>query len=97
MKRNSNLGLAVLLIACGAIILLSLFRFEGLLGWLIPIAMVVLGYYGIRNGRSTIGWIVFILGFIFLLGKLWGIIAFLLSVAFIWVGWSLLKRRKMYH
>jgi len=92
MKRNSNTGLSILLIVSGALILLGLFDIAP--GWLIPVAMVVLGYYGIRSGRSTAGWIVMILGLIFLLGKLWGIIAFLVAVGLIWFGWSLLKQRR---
>lgn len=96
MNRSSNPVMAILLIACGVIILLSLFGWEGLMSWLIPLAMVGLGIYGIRSGRSTAGWIVFVLGLVFLLGKMWGIFALIVSIAFIWIGWSLLSRKRMF-
>lgn len=97
MKRNSNSVLAVLLIGCGVIILLSLLPLQGWLSWLIPLAMVGLGIYGIRGGRSAAGWVILILGLIFLFGKMWGILAFLAAIVFIWIGWSLLNNRKIFH
>jgi lia operon protein LiaI len=98
MKWNRNTALAVFLIACGAMILLSRFgiKFGNVLEGLFPIIMVGLGYYGIRHGRSMIGWIVMILGLIFLVGQMWGMIALLVPIVLIWFGWSLLKRRNVY-
>jgi lia operon protein LiaI len=98
MKWSRNAALAVFLIACGVMILLSRFgiEFDNVFEWLFPIIMVGLGYYGIRHGRSTMGWIVMTLGLIFLAGQMWGIIAFLVPIALIWFGWTMLRRRKAY-
>ncbi len=95
MKWNRNTGLAVALIAVGALILLNRIGLD-VFGWLIPLAMLGLGYYGIRHGRQTIGWIVLTIGLLALVGKLWTIAAFLAPIALIWFGWTMLKRRKVY-
>lgn len=95
MNWNRNTGLAVLLIAVGVMVLLNLLGVN-VFGWLMPLIMIGLGYYGIRQGRATIGWIVLILGILGLVGKLWGIIAFLVPIVLIWYGWTLLKRRNIY-
>ncbi|HZG56530.1 LiaF transmembrane domain-containing protein [Paenibacillus sp.] len=95
MKWNRNTGLAAALIAVGVLILLSRVGVD-VFGWLVPLAMLGLGYYGIRNGRQTIGWIVLIVGLLALAGKLWALAAFLAPVLLIWFGWTLLKRRKAY-
>ncbi|MCI3920059.1 hypothetical protein MO973_07405 [Paenibacillus sp. TRM 82003] len=98
MKWNRNTGLAVLLMAAGGMILLSMLgvHFGHVFEWLFPLAMVGLGYYGVRHGRSTIGWIVLSIGLLILVGQMWGFLAFLVPVALIWFGWSLLRRRKAY-
>lgn len=95
MKWNRNSILATALIAIGVLMLLNWIGFD-VFGWLIPLAMIGLGYYGIRHGRQTIGWIVMILGLLGLVGKLWAIAAFLAPIALIWIGWTLLKGRKAY-
>jgi len=95
MKWNRNTGLAFGLIAVGALILLNRIGID-VFGWLVPLAMIGLGYYGIRNGRQTIGWIVLTIGLLAFVGKMWAIVAFLAPIALIWFGWTMLKRRKAY-
>ena len=95
MKWNRNTGLAVALIAIGAMILLHRLGLD-VFGWVVPLAMIALGYYGIRIGRQKIGWIVLLIGSLALLGNLWGLIAFLAPIALIAFGWTMLKRRKAY-
>lgn len=92
MRLNRNTGLAALLIGLGVMVLLNQLGVN-VFSWLVPIALVGLGYYGIRQGRSTIGWVVLIIGLLGLMGKLWGLIALLLPIVLIWYGWTLLKRR----
>lgn len=93
MRWNAKNGWAIALILCGGFLLLRAFGLHiGLLmGWLVPAAMVLLGYYGVKQGRSTIGWIVLTIGLIVLAAKFWGVVAFLLPVVLIWAGWRMLK------
>ncbi|WP_199620654.1 LiaF transmembrane domain-containing protein [Paenibacillus alkalitolerans] len=95
MKWNGKMGLGIALIAVGGLFLLSKLGLPtgNLLHAIIPAAMVLLGWYGIKHGRSTIGWIVLTIGLIGLIGMLSGWIAVLLPIALIWAGWSLLKSR----
>jgi hypothetical protein len=92
MKRNA--GFAVLLIAFGALILLNKFGLHlgPIMSYIVPIAMVGLGYLGIKNG-SKFGWIIAGLGAIILLGKLAGWLAIFLAVGLIIYGVSMLKKR----
>ncbi|TXK82666.1 LiaF transmembrane domain-containing protein [Paenibacillus sp. N3.4] len=96
MKRNT--GLAALLIAFGALILLNKFGlhtghfFGSLMGYLVPLIMIGLGYIGIRNG-SKIGWIIAGLGIIILLGKMATWIIILLAIGLIGYGFSMLTKR----
>ncbi|MEW9700990.1 hypothetical protein [Paenibacillus sp. SI8] len=96
MKRNT--GLAVLLIAFGALILLNKLGIHmgpfigSIMGYVIPLAMVGLGYVGIRNG-SKIGWVIAGLGIIILLGKLAGWVIILLAIGLIGYGFSMLAKR----
>lgn len=93
MKLSGKSGFAVMLIALGVILLIGKL---GGLGWLmsyiVPIAMVGLGYYGIRNGSKFFGWLIFIIGVIALLGKFAGLIGFLIAAGFIVYGISLLRK-----
>ena len=95
MKWNRQTGLAAALIAIGVMILLHRLGLD-VFGWIVPLAMIGLGYYGIRIGRSTIGWVVLLVGALALLCNLWGLIAFLAPIALIAFGWMMLKRRKAY-
>ncbi|GFZ80566.1 hypothetical protein GCM10008018_27520 [Paenibacillus marchantiophytorum] len=96
MKRNT--GLAALLIAFGALILLNKLGFHlgpfigSVMGYVIPIAMVGLGYVGIQRG-SKIGWLIAGIGGVILLGKLAGWVIILLAIGLIGYGVSMLTRR----
>jgi lia operon protein LiaI len=95
MKWNRNVWLAVLLIGIGVLILLGRLGLPvgNVTEIIIPLAMVGLGWYGIKHGRSTIGWIVLIIGLIALLGALSGLLALIFPIVLILIGWSLLKNR----
>lgn len=64
------------------------------MSFLFPIALVALGWLGIKNGRSMIGWVLLAIGTLALLAKLSGLIAIVLAVGFIIYGVSLLKRNR---
>jgi predicted membrane protein len=98
MRMDRNKGLAILLIVVGALILLNLIPAFGylvheIIGYLIPIAMIVLGYYGVRSGNTVIGWIIMILGLLILMGKLSWLIGPLLAIGLIIFGIALLRGR----
>jgi predicted membrane protein len=88
-------GLALLLIACGGLILLSKLGFvmHGLMGFLFPLALAVLGYYGIKRGRSVIGWVLLLIGTLTLLAKFSGFVALAIAAGFIYYGYTLLKNK----
>jgi lia operon protein LiaI len=96
MQINKKSGLALVLIALGVLTLLNGFGFIGgsIMGILIPLAIMVLGYIGIRHGKSLLGWSLFIIGFIILLGKFSGLIGLIISLGLIFYGLSLFKKSK---
>ena len=83
-----------MLIAFGALLLLSKIGLG--LGWLmsylIPLALIGIGYVGIKNGSKFIGWVIFIIGLISLFSKFAGLIGFIIAGAFIVFGFTLLKK-----
>lgn len=93
MKVTGKSGFALLLIGCGALILLSKLGFvaHGLAGILFPLAIAYLGYYGIKRGRTVIGWILLIAGALGLMCKLSGFLAIAIAGGFIYYGITLLK------
>lgn len=95
MRINGKSGFALFLIACGGLILLGRFGglFHGLFGLLFPFLLLGLGYLGIKNGRSLIGWTLIAIGFLVLLPKLTWLIGLLIAVGFIIYGFSLLTKR----
>lgn len=95
MKVTGNSGLALLLIGCGGLILLSKLGFivHGIIGFLFPLALAALGYYGIKRGRTFIGWVLLLIGTIGLLTKLSGFIALVIAAGFIYYGITLLKNK----
>lgn len=98
MRMDRNKGLAILLIVVGALILLNLipafgFLVHEIIGYLIPIAMIVLGYYGVRSGNTVIGWVIMILGLLILMGKLSWLIGPLLAIGLIIFGIALMRGR----
>lgn len=98
MKNRNSKGLAILLIALGALILLGkLTPFLGsLFGLLIAVAMVGLGYYGIKQGNAFFGWVILIIGLIVLISKLAWLIIPVLGIGLIIYGISTLKGRRSY-
>lgn len=96
MRLNKNSGLALILIALGVIFFLNIIGLNlgKLMGFIIPVAVIFLGYIGIKQGRTWIGWGIFLVGMIILLGKLSGLIMILISVGLILYGISLYKKEK---
>ncbi|WP_438444909.1 LiaF transmembrane domain-containing protein [Gorillibacterium sp. sgz5001074] len=93
MKVTGKSGFALLLIGCGALILLSKMGvvLHGLAGYLFPLALAYLGYYGIKRGRTFLGWALLGIGTFALLCKLSGLIAIVIAAGFIYYGITLLK------
>jgi lia operon protein LiaI len=91
MSRNS--GFALVLIALGALILMSRLHLGSIMGYVFPIVLIAIGYYGIRRG-SKLGWIAALIGIIILIGKLSWLIMIILAVAMVVLGFSLLTRSK---
>lgn len=99
MNINKNSGFALILILFGVILLFSSFGVNilgGLMGYLIPIAMIALGYYGIKRGSSFFGWIILVIGIIALLGKLSWLFGLVIAIGVIAVGVSMLTRRQSF-
>lgn len=94
MKLNGKGGFALLLIGCGALILLNIFGISlgGLMGYLIPIAMIVLGYLGFQSGNRLVGGAIFLLGAILLIGKLSWLIGLVIAIAMIAYGVTMFKK-----
>lgn len=94
LKRGN--GLAVVLIAIGALMLLGVFGplVGRLLGLVFPIILIALGYYGVRRGKVLIGWIILMIGVLSLIAKLSWIIGPLLGIALLLFGISLLKKKR---
>ncbi|MCR8633242.1 MULTISPECIES: LiaF transmembrane domain-containing protein [Paenibacillus] len=95
MKMNRHIGLALLLILLGALILLNKFGVHTghLMGYLFPVAMIGLGWLGLKNGKSFIGFILIAIGGLTLMAKLSGLIAIALAIGLIIYGFSLLKKK----
>lgn len=98
MRNKNSKGIAILLIALGALILLGkLTPFLGsLFGLLIAVAMVGLGYYGIKQGNAFFGWVILIIGLLVLISKLAWLIVPVLGIGLIVYGVSTLKGRRSY-
>lgn len=93
MNRNSLL--ALLVIGCGIFLLLHMLGigFGWLEGVLFPIGLIVLGWFGLKNGRTMLGWILIAIGAILLLDNLSGFIGWIIAIGLIVVGYNLLKRK----
>jgi lia operon protein LiaI len=98
MKPGGKSALAIILIGCGALILLDKIGWGlgHLMGLIIPLAMLAFGYIGWANGRKWIGGILMFLGAIILLGKISGLIGLIAAITMIWWGVTMLKRRRAY-
>lgn len=95
MSTNRKTGIAVILIAFGALILLHKigFGFGGLTSWIFSIILLVLGYTLIKHRSGFIGWPLAILGGLILFGKLAGLIGWLIAAALILYGVHMLKQQ----
>lgn len=98
MKLNGKSGMAILLISCGLLILLSKigFGFGYVMSYLFPIALLGLGYYGIRNGSKFFGWAIFVVGLFALIGKFSGLFAIIFAAGLIYFGFTMLKKKQMF-
>lgn len=96
MQTKRGNGLAVVLIFIGALMLMGIFGslVGGLLGLLFPILMIALGYYGIKRGKTVIGWIILAVGVLMLIGKLSWFIGPLLGIILLVYGISLLMKKR---
>ncbi|WP_058302460.1 LiaF transmembrane domain-containing protein [Gorillibacterium timonense] len=95
MKLQSKNTFALILIACGALILFG--KLGPVLGWfmglLVPIALIGFGYLGIRNGKKLIGGFLVFLGAIILIGKLTPLIGWIVAILLIAYGISVLTKK----
>lgn len=96
MSTSSKGGLAILLIGSGALILLAKFGIGGALaGFLFPLLLIGLGYYGIRRGSKFFGWVLFIIGLFSLLSKFSGLFIILFAAALIVFGVMMLREKRL--
>lgn len=96
MKTKGSTGFAILLIACGALIVLGKLGMGSgaLMGYLIPAAMAAFGWYSVKRGSKFVGWAFLILGVLILLSKLTWLIGLIIALAMIGYGVTMLKRNR---
>ncbi len=91
--RKGN-GLAVVLIAFGALLILGKLGFFGfLMGLLIPVLVIGLGIMAWNNGSRFLGGVIGIIGALMLLGKLAPLLVWAAAIALIVFGFSMLRRK----
>lgn len=92
MKRGN--GLAILLIAIGALLILVK---TGIIGWLfsllIPLLVIGLGVMAWRNGSRFLGGVLGVIGAIMLLGQLSRVFVWIAAIALIVYGISMIRNR----
>lgn len=99
MRMNGKKGFAIMLIILGVLIILNktgfIFGnlFGSIMGYVFPVALVLLGYLGVKNGRNFIGWILMIFGGLILFAKLSWLIGLLIAIGLIIYGWNMLTKR----
>jgi len=92
MRRGN--GLAVLLVAFGALLILGKLGFFGFLfSLLIPVAVIALGVMAWRNGSRFLGGVLGVIGGLMLLGKLSFLFVWIAAIALIVFGVSMMRRR----
>ena len=98
MKLQGKNAFALILIGCGALILLG--KLGPVLGWiislLVPIALLAFGYLAIKNGKNFIGTVLMVLGAIMLFGKLIPLIGLVVAILLIGFGISMFKKKRIY-
>jgi len=94
MDLKGKNGWAIVLIVLGSLILLDKlnFGFGHLMGYVIPVIMVLLGYVGVKNGSKFFGWVILVIGIMILLGKLSGLIGLAIAIGLIFFGVSMFKK-----
>lgn len=99
MRLNKNTGFALILIGLGVVLVLKSIGIiiTPLIGkifsLILPIVMMYLGYIGMKHGRTFIGGVIFVVGFLILLGKLTWLIGLIFSIGLIIFGIAMLKNR----
>lgn len=97
MKVEKRTGWGLLLIVLGALVLLHAFGIGlgGLISWIVPIALMVLGVMGWAQGggRAFLGAILIIIGASMLLGQLGTLLVVGIGVALIVFGFNQWTRR----
>ena len=90
---NNKTVVGIILVIVGAWMALKIvgITLGPILGFLFPLILIGLGVLGLKNGSKTIGSILLVVGAIILLGKLSGLIFFLLAVGLIVWGVSMFK------
>lgn len=91
MNNKSLLG--IICIAIGGILALNLLGviLGPIIALLLPIFLIVCGVVGLRNGKTFIGSLLLIVGFVFLLGQLGTILKIILVVVLIAIGIAAVK------
>lgn len=91
MNNKSLLG--IICIAIGGILALNLLGviLGPIIALLLPILLIVCGVVGLRNGKTFIGSLLLIVGFVFLLGQLGTILKIILVVVLIAIGIAAVK------
>lgn len=99
MRLNGNNKWAFVLIVIGSLLLLNFLGpgIASLFNMLFPIALIALGYIGVKNGKLFIGWTLLIIGLISFLSSMGGFLGLVFAAALIGFGVSmLLKKRNVY-
>lgn len=92
MSMNRSKSWAMILITVGLLICLHQFGMHvHLMEFVVPAAMVGLGYVGIRNEKK-IGWVIFGIGALILITKLSGILAIAFAIWLIYYGYRMWKK-----
>ncbi|CAH1201971.1 MULTISPECIES: LiaF transmembrane domain-containing protein [Paenibacillus] len=98
MRWNKGNGWAIVFIALGVLLLFGKLTplLGHLTGYLIPILMIALGYYGVKRGNVALGWIVLLIGILSLMVKLSWLIGPIIAIGLIIFGISMLNNKRGY-
>lgn len=94
MNGKSLVG--IICIAIGGLLALKFLHIDlsGIFSFLIPIALIVCGYFGLKSGKKVIGGTFLVIGCVLLLGKLGGLLTLIFAVALIAAGIYFMKNQK---